>query len=220
MVVGLVQSGKTASYTGLVCKAADAGYRLIVVIAAIHTNLRNQTQARIDEGFIGRDTGRLTHANKAQRQKIIGVGQFDQREFPVSLTNTIKDFNKATATTNTSQIGQYNVPVILVIKKNSSTLKNLLEWLQENSAHEGTQIVSQPMLLIDDEADNASINTGLLQGRGHPHQRPDPRASLAVPPQLLCRLYRHALRQHLHRSRHGGRSEGPRPVSAAFHHRT
>lgn len=121
MVVGHVQSGKTANYTGLICKAADAGYRLIVVIAGIHNNLRNQTQARIDEGFIGRDTGRLAHANQAKRQKIIGVGVFDQREFPVSLTNTLRDFNKATATTNTSQIGQYNVPVVLVIKKNSST---------------------------------------------------------------------------------------------------
>lgn len=159
MVVGHVQSGKTQNYTGLICKAADAGYRLIVVIAGIHNNLRNQTQARIDEGLIGRDTGRLAHANKAQRQKIIGVGQFDQREFPVSLTNTLRDFNKATATTNTSQIGQYNVPVVLVIKKNSSTLKNLLEWLKEHSVHQGTQMVSQPMLLIDDEADNASINT-------------------------------------------------------------
>lgn len=159
MVVGHVQSGKTANYTGLICKAADAGYRLVVVIAGIHNNLRNQTQARIDEGFIGRDTGRLAHANKTQRQKIIGVGNFDQREFPVSLTNTLRDFNKATATTNTSQIGQYNVPVVLVIKKNSSTLKNLLEWLKEHSVHQGTQMVSQPMLLIDDEADNASINT-------------------------------------------------------------
>lgn len=158
MVVGNVQSGKTANYTGLICKAADAGYRLIVVIAGIHNNLRNQTQARIDEGFIGRDTGRLAHANRAQRQKLIGVGAFDQREFPVSLTNTLRDFNKATATTNTSQIGQYNVPVVLVIKKNSSTLKNLLEWLKEHSVHQSTQMVSQPMLLIDDEADNASIN--------------------------------------------------------------
>ncbi|MBN8726242.1 MAG: Z1 domain-containing protein [Xanthomonadales bacterium] len=159
MVVGHVQSGKTANYIGLICKAADAGYRLIVVIAGIHNNLRNQTQARIDEGFIGRDTGRLAHANAAQRQKIIGVGRFDQRHFPVSLTNTLRDFNRATATTNTSQIDQYNVPVVLVIKKNSSTLKNLLEWLKEHSVHEGTQMVRQPMLLIDDEADNASINT-------------------------------------------------------------
>ena len=47
MVVGHVQSGKTANYLGLICKAADAGYRLIIVIAGIHNNLRAQTQARI-----------------------------------------------------------------------------------------------------------------------------------------------------------------------------
>lgn len=158
MVVGHVQSGKTANYTGLVCKAADAGYRLIIVIAGIHNNLRNQTQSRLDEGFIGRDTARLASVDKGKKQKIIGVGNFDQRHFPVSLTNSIKDFNKATATTNTSQIGSYNVPVILVIKKNASTLKNLVEWLSEHSISSGSEMVEQPMLLIDDEADNASIN--------------------------------------------------------------
>lgn len=158
MVVGHVQSGKTANYTGLVCKAADAGFRLIVVIAGIHNNLRNQTQGRIDEGFIGRDTARLASRDKDKRQKIIGVGKFDQREFPVSLTNSIKDFNKATATTNTSSVGQLNVPMVLVIKKNSSTLKNLIEWLQEHSVSSASQMVEYPMLLIDDEADNASIN--------------------------------------------------------------
>lgn len=158
MVVGHVQSGKTANYTGLACKAADAGFRLIIVIAGIHNNLRNQTQGRIDEGFIGRDTARLASRDKDKRQKIIGVGKFDQREFPVSLTNSIKDFNKATATTNTSSVGQLNVPMVLVIKKNSSTLKNLIEWLQEHSVSAASQMVEYPMLLIDDEADNASIN--------------------------------------------------------------
>ena len=158
MVVGHVQSGKTANYTGLVCKAADAGYRLIVVIAGIHNNLRNQTQGRIDEGFIGRDTSRLASRDKDKRQKIIGVGNFDQRHFPVSLTNTIKDFNKATATTIAVSMGQLNVPVVLVIKKNANTLKHLVEWLQEHSVSKGSQLVEEPMLLIDDEADNASIN--------------------------------------------------------------
>jgi hypothetical protein len=158
MVVGHVQSGKTANYTGLVCKAADAGYRLIIVIAGIHNNLRNQTQARIDEGFIGRDTGRLEKKDTRHKPKVIGVGTFDDRRAPVSLTTTLKDFNKATATTNTSQIGSYSVPVVLVIKKNYSTLNSLIDWLKEHSASRGSQMVDQPMLLIDDEADNASIN--------------------------------------------------------------
>lgn len=158
MVVGHVQSGKTANYTGLVCKAADAGYRLIIVIAGIHNNLRNQTQSRIDEGFIGRDTGRLAEMGTRERPKLIGVAEFDDRFTPVSLTNTIRDFNKATATSNTSQIASYAVPVVLVIKKNTHTLRNLTEWLREHSANHSSEMVDQPMLLIDDEADNASIN--------------------------------------------------------------
>jgi hypothetical protein len=160
MVVGHVQSGKTGNYTGLICKAADAGYRLIVVIAGIHNNLRNQTQERIDEGFIGRDTGRLAMRGKKEGNRAIGVGLFDDRRTPVSLTNTLTDFRKTTATGNTSEIDSYKVPVILVIKKNYSTLRNLLDWLREHSAKGDAQMISQPMLLIDDEADNASINTG------------------------------------------------------------
>ena len=56
LVVGQVQSGKTSNYTGLICKAADAGYKLIIVLAGIHNNLRSQTQLRLDEGFLGFDT--------------------------------------------------------------------------------------------------------------------------------------------------------------------
>lgn len=159
MVVGHVQSGKTANYTGLICKAADAGYRLIIVIAGIHNNLRNQTQARIDEGFIGRDTGKTHEAKKGGAKHIIGVGHFDPNNTPVSLTNTLRDFNKATASTNTSEIDSYKVPVVLVIKKQSNTLRNLLQWLKDNSARGDHEMIDQPMLLIDDEADNASINT-------------------------------------------------------------
>ena len=158
MVVGHVQSGKTANYTGLICKAADAGYRLIIVIAGIHNNLRNQTQERIDEGFIGRDTGRSIEKNRSGGY-LKGVGLFDSNRTPVSLTNTLRDFNKATATTNTSEIDSYKVPVVLVIKKNHSTLKNLIDWLRDNSARGKHDMIDQPMLLIDDEADNASINT-------------------------------------------------------------
>lgn len=164
MVVGHVQSGKTQNYTGLVCKAADAGYRLIVVIAGIHNNLRNQTQARIDEGFVGRDTGRLEKKETKDKPRAIGVGRFDDRKAPVSLTTTLKDFNKATATTNTSQIASYAVPVVLVIKKNSRTLANLVDWLKEHSTTHGSDMVDQPMLLIDDEADNASID--IKYGKG------------------------------------------------------
>ncbi|MCY3674339.1 MAG: hypothetical protein OXG21_05175 [Rhodobacteraceae bacterium] len=126
MVVGQVQSGKTANYTGLICKAADAGYRLIIVIAGLSNNLRNQTQARIDEGFIGRDTGKSNRGLFGSYKHVIGVGEFDNRKTPVSLTNTLKDFNSETANTNTSEIDSYNVPVVLVVKKNHNTLGNLI----------------------------------------------------------------------------------------------
>jgi hypothetical protein len=95
MVVGHVQSGKTANYIGLMCKAADSGYRLIIVIAGVHNNLRNQTQKRVDEGFVGRDSARLL----SQREETtIGVGRFDQTRRPVTFTNSVKDFNKGMAT--------------------------------------------------------------------------------------------------------------------------
>ena len=156
MVVGHVQSGKTANYTGLICKAADAGYRLIVVIAGVHNNLRNQTQIRIDEGFVGRDSARML---SSKGEQVIGVGRFDSHRRPVTFTNSVRDFSKATATSVGVPLQNLNEPAVFVIKKQSNTLKNLLEWLREHSARGGGASVDAPMLLIDDEADNASINT-------------------------------------------------------------
>ena len=155
MVVGHVQSGKTANYAGLISKAADAGYKLIVVIAGVHNNLRSQTQRRIDEGFVGRDSARLL---SRQDDMFVGVGQFDHTRRPVTFTNTIRDFNKMTATGVGIPLQNLTEPAVFVIKKNSHTLKNLLEWLREHSARGGGESIDEPMLLIDDEADNASIN--------------------------------------------------------------
>ena len=155
MVVGHVQSGKTSNYTGLICKAADAGYKLIVIIAGVHNNLRSQTQRRIDEGFVGRDSARLL---SKRADMFVGVGQFDVTRRPVTFTNTLRDFNKATATGVGIPLQNLNEPAVFVIKKNSSTLKNLIEWLREHSSRGGSQSIDEPMLLIDDEADNASIN--------------------------------------------------------------
>ena len=156
MIVGHVQSGKTANYIGLICKAADAGYKLIVVIAGIHNNLRNQTQLRIDEGFVGRDSSGLPSPKRDER--FIGVGKFDQTRRPVTFTNSVRDFNKQMATGLGIPLQNLKEPAVLVIKKNSSTLARLLEWLREHSAGRGGTTVDAPMLLIDDEADNASIN--------------------------------------------------------------
>ncbi len=147
MVVGHVQSGKTANYIGLVNKAADSGYRVIIILAGTLNSLRNQTQFRLDNGFIGRDT---------EQKKVIGVGLISDEKKPAYFTTNTKDFRKALANQIGVGIGDLKEPVVLVIKKNKSTLENLIDWLKYNNPH---NLKDHPMLLIDDEADNASINT-------------------------------------------------------------
>lgn len=161
MVVGHVQSGKTANYTGLIAKAADAGYRLIIVIAGIHNSLRNQTQVRIDNGFIGRDSSDI---RKNSNRGPIGVGRFDSTRRPQSFTTSTRDFNTGTADSVGVQIDALREPAVLVIKKNPTTLRNLIAWLAAHNSKRGTSKIGAPMLLIDDEADNASINIQHGQG--------------------------------------------------------
>jgi hypothetical protein len=155
MVVGQVQSGKTGNYTGLICKAADAGYRLIVVIAGVTNKLRNQTQERIDEGFVGRDSSKVFSKTE---DKYVGVGQIDRTRHPSSFTSSNRDFSKASATALGISIVNNTESVVFVIKKNATTLKNLLEWLRQNNTVAPGDKIDLPMLLIDDEADNASLN--------------------------------------------------------------
>lgn len=154
MVVGHVQSGKTANYTAVICKAADAGYKLVVIIAGIHNILRNQTQLRIDEGFVGRDSARLL---SKRDDRFVGVGRFDQTRRPVTFTNSVKDFSKAMATSVGLPLQNLNEPAVFVIKKNSSTLNNLLEWLREHSARGGARTIEAPMLLIDTDYNEESF---------------------------------------------------------------
>jgi hypothetical protein len=162
MVVGSVQSGKTANYCGLICKAIDAGYRLIVVLAGMHNNLRSQTQYRLDEGVLGRDSQKDRSLNQAN--SLIGVGKlFTELLHVTTLTSSLEDgdFRAPKADTSVDIGGQ---PVVLVIKKNGSVLKNLLKWVlhvrgEEVPGENRKVIRGVPLLVIDDEADNASINT-------------------------------------------------------------
>jgi hypothetical protein len=161
MVVGNVQSGKTANYTGLINKATDAGYKLIIVIAGIHNSLRAQTQLRIDEGYIGRNSSDFIL--RKQKHKI-GVGKIKAETEIYSFTSsdTKGDFNRKIATSINVPIGG-NSPTVLVIKKNKSILENLILWLYQfskESENGDKKIFDIPLLLIDDEADNASVNSG------------------------------------------------------------
>lgn len=166
MVVGYVQSGKTANYIGLINKALDAGYKYIIVLAGIHNNLRSQTQSRIDEEVLGYETS--SEARQKQRERAeknrIGVGTLYNAGFVQTLTfrDESGDFSKKNSSWDTHP----DVPTIIVTKKIKSTLTNLIENI------ESKQVVTQdenghfvmpakyPLLLIDDEADQASVNTG------------------------------------------------------------
>lgn len=150
MVVGHVQSGKTSNYSALVCKAADAGYKFIVVIAGGMNNLRDQTQVRLNEAFIGKDKGVPVGVGK--------LGNIKSDMLPISLTTAEQDFNKRDADRNKQGINLDNIstPILLVIKKNSKTLENVIDWL--STQYRG-QIAKHAMLMIDDESDYASINT-------------------------------------------------------------
>lgn len=147
LVVGHVQSGKTANYTGLICKAADAGYKVIIILAGLLNALRNQTQERIDADFMGWCT---------KTKKHIGAARFSAERRPVCFTTSFEDFRRSTATSISMELAALKEPVILVLKKNKSTLENLYGWLAGHNRH---NLKNFPMLLIDDEADHASINT-------------------------------------------------------------
>ncbi len=164
MVIGYIQSGKTANYTGLVCKAADAGYKLIIILAGIHKDLRYQTQRRIDSGFIGTE-------KEADRKRAVGVGEISLgdksagKDIPPEVNcltdSTINGDFKRPKSGNRITITPNGSPFCIVIKKNSSVLKNVSDWVSDLTV--GSQIPRKvadiPLLLIDDEADNASLNT-------------------------------------------------------------
>ena len=157
MVMGHVQSGKTANYIGVVSKAADAGYRVIIIIAGLQNKLRDQTQRRVDEGLIGFSSMSAGGSTLPRRNRT-GVGRHDFRRQPVAFTTSYKDFHKGIAQSLNLRLQNLQEPAVFVIKKNTSTLRNLIDWLKTHNAALGTEKISDPMLLIDDEADNASIN--------------------------------------------------------------
>ena len=156
MVMGHVQSGKTGNYIGVVTKAADAGYRVIIVMAGVQNRLRNQTQERLDEAFVGYDTGKGFGASGFQP---VGVGLHGLHRKPITFTTAVSDFNKLAASQIGIRLKDLRKPVVFVIKKETNILRNLIEWLTTHNAHHlRANAISEPMVLIDDEADNASIN--------------------------------------------------------------
>jgi hypothetical protein len=132
LVLGYVQSGKTANYTAVMAKAADRGFGLLIVLSGIHNNLREQTQVRI-----AKDLGTENSKNW------------------VSLTTADEDFVNRSVTSAASQLHP-DRPVVIVIKKNSSRLQQLKDWLE---AAPQDLLKRTPVLIFDDEADQATPNS-------------------------------------------------------------
>lgn len=196
LVVGHVQSGKTGNYSGLICKAADAGYKIVIVLAGMHNNLRSQTQVRLEEGFLGYETT----ADRVPGTKI-GVADFGEDLKPNSGTTRADngDFN-ATIANHFAAISPEERPWLFVVKKNKSVLTQLLKWIRErvadaDDASDGHKVVTKlPLLMIDDEADNASVDTGeqVFNDDGTPDDEHQPKTINSLIRQILHSFSRKA----------------------------
>lgn len=196
LVVGHVQSGKTSNYSGLICKAADAGYKIIIVLAGMHNNLRSQTQMRLEEGFLGYETTVDRSAGLP-----IGVAEFggDLKTNSATTRADNGDFNKAIAK-HFHGIAPEERPWLFVVKKQKTVLTALLRWIQTrvadaNDLEDGRRLVTKlPLLMIDDEADNASVDTGeqLFDSDGAPDDEHQPKAINSLIRQILHSFTRKA----------------------------
>ena len=135
--MGHVQSGKTANYAGLICKAADAGYKLVVVLAGMHKNLRSQTQIRLDEAFLGYDSTPVKRGDRGARRSV-GVGSIDPSIMANTITNRLDDGDFKRSVAENFNIQPGGLPLLFVVKKNASVLKNILSWV-EWAADDGTE---------------------------------------------------------------------------------
>ncbi|NQD95017.1 endonuclease, partial [Pseudomonas sp. CrR25] len=196
LVVGHVQSGKTSNYSGLICKAADAGYKIIIVLAGMHNNLRSQTQMRLEESFLGYET-----TIDRDPGMPIGVAEFGEDLKTNSATTRAEngDFSKAIAK-HFHGISPEERPWLFVVKKQKTVLTALLNWVQtrvadSTSASDGRKLVTKlPLLMIDDEADNASVDTGeqMFNDDGTPDEEHQPKTINSLIRQVLHSFTRKA----------------------------
>lgn len=132
LVVGYVQSGKTTNFTSVIAKLADEDYRMVIVLSGIHNGLRRQTQVRLDSQLKELNTERWW-----------------------TLTTETSDFPNQTV--NASVALSSDKCVLAVVKKNPAVLRRLLNWLDDPNARQALK--AAPVLVIDDEADQASVAT-------------------------------------------------------------
>lgn len=190
IVVGYVQSGKTANFTGVIAKAIDAGYRLVIVLSGTMDLLRDQTQRRIDMELVGKEQirrhvtgepderfdydddpgwkarfisygGRPSEMGAVDIIRLTGAGQVkgsggDYQSLKHGIqTLEIEKVDKQKPLYDPANLHSAAVR-LLVVKKNPARLAKLVNDLKKI----GSQALSEvPSLIIDDESDQASIDT-------------------------------------------------------------
>lgn len=176
LVIGCIQSGKTLSFTGVTCLARDNGFQIIIVISGTAKGLLEQTRARLaaDLGFgqggaagwmhIPIDAGTIVdqHPEVVQRLKT-----WTQEGTPAHLRRT----------------------VVITVLKHAAGLRRVTQLLKETSLRLKGGLANVPVLIIDDEADQASLNTRARTGNGES-------ATYAAIRRLRAELPRHTLLQY------------------------
>lgn len=163
LVVGSVQAGKTQNFNAVINRAIDSGYGLIIVLAGLMEDLRNQTQLRIENDVIGEgldiDTDALVKKGVGAIRRFGNMGDSSITQV-ISITSAKSDFKKSLLDADFS----LNHTNILVCKNNVSVLRNLIVWLHDY-LEENKEQHDIPLLILDDEADNASLNNEGKRGR-------------------------------------------------------
>lgn len=157
LVIGDVQSGKTANFTAICNKAADVEYDVIIILTGTIESLRKQTQERQDSDLVGFDSFKLLN-DKGVDNRRIGVGEINKQIRLMTFTSTRNDFKSAIIENVGLSLDSCKDTALFVVKKNKKILENLEQWLRAHNANENGKIDSS-VLIIDDESDNASVNT-------------------------------------------------------------
>lgn len=155
LLMGEVQSGKTANYIGILNLALDHGYKVVIVIGG-HTNpLRQQTQARIDSDLLGIDS-EYVEDHLSVQLKHIGIGEFDHKLRAHLMTTVNRDFDEESRTAGVHWIDS-EIPTVFVIKKNAKLIENVVNYIKQQSR---SRKLDAPLVVIDDESDWGTPNTG------------------------------------------------------------
>lgn len=156
LLLGEVQSGKTANYLGLLNKALDYGYKVIVVIGG-HTNeLRRQTQQRFDTDLLGIDSEYIDDNIPNEKIPRIGIGLINAESPPNVMTTVRGDFDAQKKRAGVMWMASSN-PTVFIIKKNAKLIANVANYIRSQAGINNFDI---PLVVIDDESDWGTPNTG------------------------------------------------------------